>query len=98
MDKTLHITQGDQTVYLSIVAEGVEVTIESRPTYCNRGNFLAKAFSGGKEPLHLDKQDMWPRYYMSLDTALSEVTAWLSKNNQKVLSPWRRHRVKEKKS
>jgi len=47
------------------------ITIEKRPWYCDRGRFLAKAH------LPLDDAEGWPRYYFSLETAMSEIEKWL---------------------
>lgn len=67
--------------YLCLNVEQCEITIEPRPHYCDRGNFIAKLFPaiGSKLALELDLQDGWPRYYFDLDRAKAEVEAWLVK-------------------
>ena len=61
------------------------ITIEPRPAYCDRGNFIAKAnffeFVGSQAtPIPwLDSQDGWPRYYFDFWNAVMECEAWLLK-------------------
>lgn len=49
------------------------VWIEPRPSYCNRGRYHAQ-YSG---TMHIDAGDGFPRYFMDLDVAKSEMKAWL---------------------
>lgn len=58
------------------------VTIESRPVYCDRGNWIAKLHVKGDLAREIDHQDMWPRYYFDLDRAKLECEAWLKKRGQ----------------
>jgi hypothetical protein len=59
------------------------IWIEHRPTYCDRGNFLAKIqATGNTRRLNIDHQDGWPRYYMDFDRAKAEVEDWLKKRKQ----------------
>jgi hypothetical protein len=59
------------------------IWIQPRPSYCDRGNFLAHI-----EPINdvlrlgLDGQDGWPRYYMDLERAKTEIEDWLKKRKQ----------------
>lgn len=64
------------------------ITIEPRPTYCDRGNWIAKVHVPCMERkanalinLDIDDQDGWPRYYFDLDRAKLECEAWLKKRN-----------------
>lgn len=59
-----------------------EISLESRPPYCDRGNFIAKLFPVGELALSIDGADRWPRYYFNYDTAKLEVEAWLKKREQ----------------
>lgn len=70
-------TTGGQ--YLEYSGSTWSISIETRPTYCDRGNYLAKVH--GSPPLEnsLDSADGWPRYYMDLDRAKAEIEAWLTK-------------------
>lgn len=59
-----------------------EITIEARPSYCDRGNFIAKLHPRGRLALEIDHQDGWPRYYFSWNSLVSEIEAWLAKRGQ----------------
>lgn len=56
-----------------------EITIEPRPHYCDRGNYIAKMFDNG---LVTDHQDGWPRYYFDLNVAKAECEAWVEKRKK----------------
>lgn len=63
-----------------------EITLEARPPYCDRGNFIAKVFITpgrthyrGTDSPWLDYQDGWPRYYFDEGRAKEEIKAWLIK-------------------
>lgn len=47
-------------------------SLEPRPHYCDRGHFIVKCLLPG-----LDGHDMFPRYYMSKEVAISETEAFL---------------------
>ena len=68
--------------YIEIAGKECTITIEERPHYCDRGNFLAKLHPSGKLALEIDSADGWPRYYFDLDRAKAEVEAWLQKRGQ----------------
>lgn len=52
---------------------GYEVaTMEPRPDYCDRGRWIVKCELPG-----IDGSDGFPRYYMSYDSAVAEMDAWL---------------------
>lgn len=55
-----------------------EIIIEKRPAHCDRGNWLARAFSTGLQ-CHIDEADFWPRYYFDRERADAEIEAWLRK-------------------
>ena len=61
--------------------------IQQRPTYCDRGHYQLNI----EGPLGLDGHDMFPRYYMSLATAMTEAELFLNwrlhKNTIAYLSP-----------
>jgi len=59
---------------------GVCITIEERPSYCDRGNYIAKISSTGS--LWIDDADGWPRYYFDLNVALSEIDAFLKRRSE----------------
>lgn len=71
--------------YESIRGRECEITIEPRPHYCDRGNYLAKIHPEGKLLRDMDAADGWPRYYFSLDVAKQEVVSWMLKRGQLVL-------------
>lgn len=58
------------------------ITLEARPHYCDRGNFLAKLFPVGQLALDVDGSDNWPRYYFDEQRAKLEIEAWLQKRGQ----------------
>lgn len=65
--------------YWSIAGEHYEVTIEPRPSYCDRGHWIAKVFPLSESGmLNFDSQDGWPRYYFDFTVAKSECGAWLA--------------------
>ncbi len=72
--------------WLTLRGRDCEITIERRPSYCDRGNFIAKieADAGSKLAQDLDAADGWPRYYFDLDRAKLELEAWLAKRGQKL--------------
>lgn len=60
------------------------ITLEPRPVYCDRGNYVAKIFPSDGSGLarEIDHQDGWPRYYFDEDRAKAEIEAWLKKRKQ----------------
>lgn len=50
-----------------------EVTLEPRPHYCDRGRWIGKVFWVPD----IDSADSFPRYYMDLERAKSELSEWL---------------------
>jgi hypothetical protein len=69
--------------YETLILPQVEITLESRPHYCDRGNFIAKVSikTGYKfdKGCWVDDQDGWPRYYFDEARAKAEIEAWLKK-------------------
>lgn len=62
------------------------VSLEKRPHYCDRGNFIAKITARGQLALDLDGADGWPRYYFDEARAKLEIEDWLKKRGQWVES------------
>ena len=58
------------------------ITLEARPSYCDRGNWIAKLFPKDKLAREIDEQDGWPRYYFDKERAKLEIMAWLVKRKQ----------------
>lgn len=56
------------------------ISIEERPAYCDRGNWIAKLHPHNS--FEFDSQDGWPRYFFDFDRMLAEVEAWLVKRGQ----------------
>lgn len=69
----------------SVRGKECEITIEKRPHYCDRGNYVAQLFPEGGLALDIDAADGWPRYYFDWERMLAELHAWLDKRGQ--LSP-----------
>lgn len=59
-----------------------EITIEPRPHYCDRGNWIAKLHPSGELARDIDGADGWPRYYFDIERAKAECEAWLVKRGQ----------------
>lgn len=73
-----------------IQGKACTIYLESRPHYCDRGNFIAKIFPREGVStnlileLSLDEQDGWPRYYFDEARAKAEIEAWLTKRKQAI--------------
>jgi hypothetical protein len=67
---------------LQVQGQDCTITLEPRPDYCDRGNYLARLFPRGPLRREIDGTDGWPRYYFNLDRAKAEVEAWLAKRGQ----------------
>ena len=70
--------------YLEIEGRECSITVEARPHYCDRGEWIAKLHPRGRLALAIDSADAWPRYYFDLDRALAEIDAWLVKRGQRL--------------
>lgn len=68
--------------WIEIKGKECRITLETRPSYCDRGNFIAKLFPIGRLELSIDHQDGWPRYYFDQDRAKLECEDWLKKRGQ----------------
>ena len=51
------------------------IEISERPVHCNRGRWMTNVHHDGC--IFISEQDTWPRYYFSLDVAMSEMKEWL---------------------
>lgn len=65
------------TRWLKIDVPQAEITVESRPVYCDRGNFIVKVFPRGDLALSLDEHDGFPRYYFGPLACADEIFAWM---------------------
>lgn len=63
--------------WLRIDVPQAQITIEPRPFYCDRGNFIVQVFPRGDLALSLDSQDGFPRYYFGVTACADEVTEWM---------------------
>ncbi len=71
------------TSWHAINGKDCYITLEPRPHYCDRGNWLAKiSVTGNPDKLYIDAADLWPRYYFDLERAKLEIEAWLRKRKQ----------------
>jgi hypothetical protein len=68
--------------YLEIEGAQCLITLEPRPHYCDRGNWIAKLITSGSLAREIDDADAWPRYYFDLGRAKAELEAWLTKRGQ----------------
>jgi len=53
----------------------LKITVELRPIYCDRGNFLVKVH--GDLAIALDADDGFPRYYFGPLACADEILAWM---------------------
>jgi hypothetical protein len=55
------------------------VWYQPRPTYCDRGHWIAniEPAPGAGLNYSIDDSDKWPRYYMDEDRMLMEIRDWL---------------------
>ena len=62
------------------------IILTPRPTYCDRGDWLAhieiKPSGDNHKRLGLDWADGWPRYFFDLERAKLEIESWLKKRKQ----------------
>ena len=72
----------DYGSYQEINGKECTITLEKRPSYCDRGNWIAKVFPDGQLAMDMDNQDGWPRYYFDEQRAKDEILAWLEKREQ----------------
>lgn len=63
--------------YYRVTLPAVEITLEARPTYCDRGKWIAKLHVRDPQECFVDSADGWPRYYFNLGRARLEVEAWI---------------------
>lgn len=66
--------------YHEIKGKDCLITIEPRPTHCNRGRYYAKIFRLKDAFMYGTDSNSWPRYYFSLTAAKDECIAWLKEN------------------
>lgn len=81
--KVWHIDQvtlkGTETKYFSVSADMVVVTMEPRPHYCDRGNWVVKVTPVHEDIADINGQDGFPRYYFDFENMMEEVLAWLER-------------------
>jgi hypothetical protein len=70
--------------YEEIAGKECLITLEPRPSYCDRGNWIAKLFPTGELAREIDEADAWPRYFFDKRRAKLEIEAWLIKRKQVV--------------
>lgn len=56
---------------------GVDLSVETRPHYCDRGRFIVKAFPTAAN-CTIDSQDGFPRYYFDAGRMMAEVRDFLA--------------------
>lgn len=82
-DTALDIEERDDAVrWYMVKGLDCEISLQPRPSYCDRGNWIAKLFPTGMLAREIDAADGWPRYYFDFDRALAEIEAWLRKRGQ----------------
>jgi len=75
--------------WLEIQAPDCLISLEPRPHYCDRGEWIARVeVTGDPYKVNLDDVDLWPRYYFNLETAKSEIWEWLHRRKQVPFGLW----------
>jgi hypothetical protein len=72
--------------WVKVLGRDCYLTVEGRPAYCDRGNWIVKAFlKPGKTvvDLSIDSADGFPRYYFGTACCASEITMWLQARGQR---------------
>jgi len=82
--KVEEVKRGFAVPWWLIQGKECQISIERRPHYCDRGDFIAKLHPRGRLALEIDKHDGWPRYYFDWDRMIAEIEAWLVKRGQVV--------------
>lgn len=89
-------THNKEYDFEQIKGKSCQITLEKRPGYCDRGNFIAKIspldleMTMTPEMLHawvrlgIDHSDGWPRYYFDEGRAKAEIEAWLVKRKEAI--------------
>lgn len=75
-------SEGSIQPWFNIEGKDCDISIEKRPSYCDRGNWIAKLHPRGRLALDIDEADCWPRYYFGWSAMLDEIQAWLEKRGQ----------------
>ena len=85
------ILQAGSKGYWSIRGLNCTIYLEPRPTYCDRGNWIAKI--DALPIVNIDGADGWPRYYFDFDRAQSEIVAWMEKRGESltIRNDWEHH-------
>ena len=76
-ERGLPATSQEGGRWLEIKVPQASITIEPRPIYCDRGNFLVKVTPEGDLALSLDEQDGFPRFYFGVLACADEIAAWM---------------------
>ena len=72
--------------YASIRGKNCEITIEKRPAYCDRGDYICKIHPdlGSANKLTIDGADLFPRYFFGLGHTIYQMDMWLAKRKQRI--------------
>lgn len=73
--------------YEELLTRNCYISLEPRPHYCDRGNFIAKSshrddVKDSRIHCDLDGADGWPRYYFDEGRAKAEIEAWALKRKE----------------
>lgn len=74
-----HTAELESYQWFEIEGRDCVITLQRRPEYCDRGNWVATLHARGILAREIDSADAWPRYYFDLERAKAEVEAWLKK-------------------
>lgn len=83
LNKDIVLSEMTHKGYASIPLKNGLITIEPRPSYCDRGRFIVKIFPDmDQQELFIDGQDMFPRYYFNDDCMIKELELFIEKRKQ----------------
>ena len=70
--------------YIEVRSKHAIISVEARPTHCDRGRYVAKLFNDGS--FNIEPVDGWSvgRYYMTLERGLPEIIEWLADRESRV--------------
>jgi hypothetical protein len=74
----------DKGLWWEVEGKDCTISVEPRPAYCDRGNYIAKLHPtpGSMLAREIDAHDGWPRYYFTWNCMVEEIAAWLKKRGQ----------------
>lgn len=76
--------------WIQIYTEDLEVSIQNRRSYCDRGRYLIVAANRDIMFQAIDNQDAFPRYYYDFDCMMKELDFFLKAKCQSIIDVYER--------